>query len=73
MAGDINAHSPVWNPHCRRRQNAATLEDLIEQFWLLVNNKPGRATQPLSREVSVIDLALSSAQIGPLTLWEIPE
>ena len=73
MAGDVNAHSPVWNPHCRRRQNSAILEDLIERFGLLINNKPGRATRPLSREVSVIDLALSSAQLGPLTLWEIPE
>lgn len=73
MAGDVNAHSPVWNPHCRRRQTSAILEDLIEQFGLLINNEPGRATQPLSREVSVIDLVLSSAQLGPLTLWEIPE
>ena len=73
VAGDVNVHSPIWNPHCRRRQNVAILEDLIEQFGLLVNNEPGRITQPLSREVSIIDLALSSAQLGPLTLWEIPE
>ena len=73
MAGDVNAHSSIWNPHCRRRQNATILEDLIEQFGLLVNNEPGRITQPLSREVSIIDLALSSAQLGPLTLWKIPE
>ncbi len=25
MAGDINAHSPLWNPHYHRRQNATVL------------------------------------------------
>ncbi len=30
MAGDINAHSPVCNFHCQRRQNATILEELIE-------------------------------------------
>ena len=73
MAGDINAHSPVWNSHCQRRQNAAILEELIEQFGLLINNEPRRATRPSSKEVSIIDLALSSPQLGRLTLWEIPE
>ena len=73
MAGDINTHSPIWNPHCQRRQNATILEDLIEQFGLFISNEPGRSTRPSSREVSVIDLALSSIELGPLTLWEIPE
>ena len=44
MAGDVNSHSPIWNPHCRKRQNATILEDLIEQFGLLINNEPGRTT-----------------------------
>ena len=66
MAGDINAHSPVWNSHCHRRQNATILENLIEEFGLLINNKPGRATRPSSREISIIDFALSSPQLGPL-------
>lgn len=73
MAGDVNAHSPVQNSRCHRRQNATILEDLIEQLGLLINNEPGRATCPLSWEVSVIDLTLSTAELGPLTLWEIPE
>lgn len=73
MAGDINAHSPVWNPHCRKRQNAGILEDFIEQLGLFVNNKSGRATRFLSTKVSVIDLARSSAQLKLLALWEIPE
>lgn len=56
MTKDVNTHNPVWNLYCYRRQNAAIWKDLIEQFGLLVNNKPGYATRPLSREVSVINL-----------------
>ena len=73
MAGDMNAHSSVWNSYCYRKQNATNFKEIIEQFGLLINNKPGRATRLLSRDVSIIDLALSSPQLGPLTLWEIPE
>ena len=73
IAGDINAHSPVWNPHCHRKQNASVLEELIDHFGLFVNNEPGRSTRPISQGISVIDLALSTAELGPLTLWEIPE
>ena len=73
VAGDVNAHSPVWNPHCHKRQNASILEGFIDQFGLLINNEPGRSTRPTSQGVSVIDLALSTVELGPLTLWEIPE
>lgn len=44
MARNINVDSPVWNFHYYRKQNSAILEDIIEQFGLLVNNKLGRAT-----------------------------
>lgn len=71
--GDMNAHSPIWNPHCRGRKNAKPLEDLIEKFDLLINNKSGRTTRPASEGVSITDLALSTAELGFLTLWETPE
>lgn len=71
MAGNINIHSQVQNSHCHRRQNAAILEDLIEQFGLLINNEPKRATCSLNKEILVIELALSFVQLGPLTPWEI--
>ena len=58
----------MWNSHCQRRQNTIILEELIEQFGLLINNKPGRATRPFRREISIIELALSSPQHGLLTL-----
>ena len=73
IVGDINTHSPVWNPHCYRKQNVSALEKLIDHFGLLINNKPGRFTWPISQGISVTDLALSTAELGPLTLWEIPE
>ena len=61
----------MWNSHCQKRQNATILEERIEQFGLLINNKPGCATCPFNREVSIIDFALSSSQLGSLTLSEI--
>lgn len=73
LLGDVKAHSPVWNPHCRRRKNAKALEDLIVKFDLLINNKSGWTTRPASTGVFIIDLSLSTIESGFLTLWEIPE
>lgn len=38
ILGDMNAHSPMWNPHCQTRKNAGPLEELIESYELIVNN-----------------------------------
>ncbi len=73
IARDINNHSQVWNLHCHRRQNAAILEEHIDKFSLLINNEPECAICPSSQTISVIDLALSTVDLDPLTLWEIPE
>ncbi len=73
IAEDINAHSPVWNLYCHRRQNAAVLKELLERFGLLINNEPGRATRPLSHTISIIDLVLFTRELGLLTFLEIPE
>ncbi len=73
MLGDMNAHSTSWNPHCVRRQNAGPLEELIEKYELIVNNNTDFPTRPRSPGMSIIDLALTTASLGPLTLWEIPE
>ncbi len=45
----------------------------MEKFGLLINNEPGPATRPSSNIVSITDLAIFTAELGPLTLWEIPE
>ena len=73
LLGDINAHSPSWNSHCNRRQNEGPLEELIETYELIVNNSIDLPTWPASQGVSIIDLALTTVELGPLTLWEIPE
>ena len=71
--GDVNAHSPIWNPYCRGRKNAKPLKEFIEKFNLLINNESGRTTRPASDGVSIIDLALSTVELSFLTLWEIPK
>ena len=71
MAGDINAHSPIWNFYYHRRQNITIFKDIIEQFRLFINNKSGQTTRPSNREVSIINLVLSLLQLDFLTLWEI--
>lgn len=38
---------------------------------MLINNESGRTTRPASDGVYIIDLALSTAELGFLTLWEI--
>ena len=73
MAIDINAYSLVWNSHCYRKQNVIIFKEIIEQFGLFINNKPGRAIRFSSRDVSIIDLALLLSQVGPLTLQKISE
>ena len=73
MVGNINAYSPVFNSHYHRRQNAIILEKLINQFRILINNEPRSAIRPLSRDISIINLALSSLELCSLNLWEISE
>lgn len=74
ILGDMNAHSSMWNPHCQTRKNAGPLEELIEGYKLIINNDPDYAIRPASQGgVSIINLAFSSPELGPLYLWEIPE
>ena len=63
LAGDFNAHSPVWNPRCVRRREHRFLEDLIDAHELTVLND-GRATRPAEgRGHSVIDLTLDRKSV----------
>lgn len=63
---NMNAHSHMWNPHCRQNTNAGPLKELIESYGLIVNNNTEFPTQPASTEISIIDLALTSPDLGPL-------
>lgn len=53
----MNAHSTMWNPHCRQKQNVGPLEELIERYELIVNNDTNFPTRPRSQTLSIIDLA----------------
>ena len=69
IVGDMNAHSPVWNPHCHLKKNAGPLEELIDSYELIVNNDPDYATCPSSRgQLSIIDLALTSLELSQLLI-----
>ena len=70
LLGDFNAHSPLWNPQVGTRTNAAPLEALLEEFDLYINNDPDTPTRPKSTPgISIIDLALTTQGLGPLTTW----
>lgn len=69
----MNAHSTMWNPHCHQRQNAGLVEERIEGYELLVNNKTDFLILPESRGVSIIDPTLTSPDMGLLCAWKIPE
>ncbi len=71
MASDINAHNFLWNPHCYKEKNATILERFIEQYRLLINNKPRQTTRSSSWKFLVINSVLFTAELDYLTLWEI--
>ena len=74
LLGDFNAHSPIWNPLISGRIKAGLLEQIIENFDLILNNEPGVITRPNSRNnKSIIDLTFTTTAIGLLNSWLIEE
>lgn len=68
----MNVYSRMWNPHCQVRKNAGLLEEVIENYELIINNSPEYATLPASQGgFSIIDLALISPELGLICHWEI--
>ena len=57
IVGDMNAYSPIWNPHYRQNINVGPLEELIESYELIVNNDTDFPTRSSSLGISIIDLA----------------
>lgn len=39
----VNYKTAMWNPHCQTRKNAGPLEELIENYEVIVNNDPDYA------------------------------
>jgi len=62
IAGDMNAHSTVWNGRVTRRKNAVFWEKLIEEEVLVVWNTE-EATRLGGSNHSIIDLILSSPNV----------
>jgi hypothetical protein len=74
LLGDFNAHSPLWNPQANARTNARLLEDLIERESLYINNTLGVPTRPKTTPgISIIDLSLTTVEMGPLEAWTVDE
>ena len=69
----MNAHSSMWNPYYRQSVNAGPLEEIIESYKLIVNNNTNFLTRLSIPRISIIDLALTSLELGPFRVWEIPE
>lgn len=67
IAGDINAHSSIWNPHCLQKHNTSVLEEIIDDYSFLITNEPGRYIRLSSQSSWVIDLVLSTTIYDPLT------
>lgn len=73
LAGDFNARSPLWDPWVAGRQNAGTVERLIEKCELIINNNDHQPTRCGRNCRSIIDLTLSTRRVGALVTWEIDE
>ena len=64
----MNAHSLSWNLYCGRRQNAEPREHLINKYKQIVKNNMDYPNCLQSQKISIIDLALTTASLGLLTL-----
>jgi len=74
IAGDMNAHSKLWNPRTTRPRNNAFWEQLIEENDLVVWNSEEEMRMGAGADIySIIDLTLSSSEVelnwsmGPAT------
>lgn len=56
----------MWNLQYRQNMNTKPLEEFIEGYQLIINNNSNFPTQLSSPRISIIDLALTSPDLGPL-------
>lgn len=71
LTGDFNARSPTWDPWMAGRRNVGTTEQLIERNDLIINNNDHQPTGWGKNCRSIIDLTLSTRQVGALTAWDL--
>ena len=63
IAGDMNAHSKLWNPMAIRPRNHIFWEELIQNHQLVIRNSQEETRMGAGANLhSIIDLTLSSAQ-----------
>ena len=67
-------HSPLWNPLITQRKKAGSLEKIVEDFNLILNNEQGAITR-LEKENKdiIIDLTFTITELELLNLWIIDE
>jgi ribonuclease HI len=70
LLGDFNAKSPSWDPHGKPR-NASSLEGIIEEFDLILNNDTTIYTREQGESKSVIDLTFTTPSLGLLESWAV--
>jgi hypothetical protein len=64
VAGDMNAHSKIWNPRAEKRRNTTFWEDIIEQHGLVIwNSEEVIRSGPNMDRISIIDLTLASPDV----------
>jgi hypothetical protein len=64
VAGDMNAHSKIWNPRAEKRRNATFWEEIIEQHRLVIwNSEEATRSGPNTDRISIIDLTLASPDV----------
>ena len=62
----MNAYNTMWNPHYLQKEIAGPIENLIENYELIVNNDTDFPTRLSSRGFSIIDLAMINSELGLL-------
>jgi hypothetical protein len=73
LAGDFNAHSPVWNARCRERVDAGFLEQLIVKHDLVVwNDDQATFHREGCDNHSIIDLTITTPDL-PLAEWALDD
>jgi hypothetical protein len=68
---DFNAHSSAWDPLISLYIEAGSLEQIIEDYNLILNNEPKAITKLGKIKSSIINLTFTTLDIGPLKSWAV--
>lgn len=72
LAGDFNAHHPIWNNANKICSRGELLADLIENRNLIaINDGSPTMIRPPNTTPSAIDITFVSSDVAPNTNWEV--